>query len=71
MGMFKRNFIHDCDKCQFHGSLKGHDVYTCNDTIIMRYGDDGPEYRALDVELAKKASRGNIFRDALRFAGIE
>lgn len=39
---------HDCDSCAFHGTRnvgdKKVDFYTCGDTVIGRYGSDGPEY---------------------------
>lgn len=40
--------IHDCNDCTFHGTqtIQGRavDFYTCDDTVIGRYGSDGPEY---------------------------
>lgn len=42
-------FTHYCDRCQFLGVYKGSDLYVCArnnvmDTVIHRYGNDGPEY---------------------------
>ena len=44
-------FDHDCDKCNFLGSFKSHDLYHCKqgnsrDTIIARYGSNGPDYKS-------------------------
>jgi hypothetical protein len=45
----KPKFIHDCDACTFLGHYNNHDLYACArkgaiDTVIARYGDDGPAY---------------------------
>lgn len=40
----KPTFKHDCDRCYFLGEYRGRDLYVCRDTLISRYGDDGPEY---------------------------
>lgn len=48
-------FQHDCNKCVFLGRHESHktqkplDLYVCAregviDTVIARYGNDGPEY---------------------------
>ena len=41
-------YQHDCDKCKAIESItfKGtdYDIYECGDSIIARYGNDGPEY---------------------------
>jgi hypothetical protein len=46
--MNKPKYIHDCDKCVFLGHLLDRDIYFCkkgnSPTIILRYGNDGPEY---------------------------
>ena len=41
-------FTHDCDKCQFLGTFKKHDLYFCaaGPTVVARYGNDGPEYKS-------------------------
>ena len=28
----------------FQGKLGSYDLYTCHDSFLARYGDDGPEY---------------------------
>lgn len=57
----KPQFEHDCERCIFLGNYSGDwyekaDLYWCNPTtgptVIVRYGDDGPEY-----------SSGMIFAD--------
>ena len=41
-------WTHDCEACEYIGSMHSDrgllDWYTCNDSVIARYGDDGPEY---------------------------
>ncbi len=48
-------FTHDCDRCTFLGRYENeghgqsHDLYWCNqggtrDTVIARWGNDGPQY---------------------------
>ena len=47
-------FKHDCDRCEFLGSVildKKYDLYFCGSTegevtVIARYGDDGPDYQS-------------------------
>lgn len=35
---------HDCEGCQFQGTFKGYDLYTCLDSFLARFGNDGPNY---------------------------
>jgi hypothetical protein len=41
-------FKHDCDKCLFLDHSIGHDLYYCEqygmETVVARYGNEGPEY---------------------------
>lgn len=41
-------YQHDCTKCKYLGRTIGNgkivDLYVHNDTLIARYGDDGPDY---------------------------
>jgi len=42
-------FEHDCRCCTYLGQFGAHDLYSCNrhgriDTLIARYGNDGPDY---------------------------
>ena len=39
-------FEHDCDKCQFVGHFKAHDIYWCTscEEWVCRYSSDGPDY---------------------------
>lgn len=46
-------FRHDCRRCKFLGSADRFDLYWCQsvsgrmfDSVIGRYGSDGPEYAA-------------------------
>lgn len=45
------HFTHDCSKCTHLGTIASKlsddgvvDLYVCNGSYIVRYGDDGPEY---------------------------
>lgn len=48
-------YQHDCDACVFQGilyfSLPGvttqYDIYTCRDSILARYGNEGHQYVSL------------------------
>lgn len=60
------NFVHDCDCCEFRGYLHGQDVYRHGDTVIIRFGDDGPDYRSFDKSIIKCLPAENQFRAALR-----
>ena len=51
----KAKWIHDCNYCKykgsmFHGSDKL-DWYTCNDTVVARRGDDGPDYWSMPISM--------------------
>lgn len=41
-------WTHDCEACKYIGSMHGDrgllDWYECNDSVIARHGNDGPEY---------------------------
>lgn len=47
-------YKHYCEECQFIRTITygntTYDVYICGNTIIMRYGDDGPAYASTDME---------------------
>jgi len=52
---------HDCNACEFHGYFGGYDVYTCGQgglgsTMIARWGNDGPEYQSLPVQLYERVA---------------
>lgn len=44
-------FAHDCDNCEFLGSLDGHDLYACRTErgveYSVRFGDEGHQYGSL------------------------
>ena len=53
-------FVHDCDGCIFLGCHKEYDVYYCSGemsskerggSVILRYGDEGPEYSSGPVSM--------------------
>ena len=45
-------FKHDCFHCRFVGIIHGHDCYTCGDSVVMRFGDDGPDYQSMPRDVA-------------------
>lgn len=58
-------FIHDCSGCLFLGNYKQYDVYFCPNaesfcggSIILRFGDDGPEYNSAPVSTSLSSSEG-------------
>lgn len=64
--MLKPKFTHDCVACSFHGRLDGKDVYTCDETVILRFGNHGPDYSSFSRDLIKMLPVGHEFRFALR-----
>lgn len=63
-------FTHDCEACKFHGHMQGHDVYTCRDSFVLRYGDDGPEYQSLPKVMVPQVITNNgLFAAAVEFIG--
>ena len=53
-------YMHDCDKCHFLGVLQDHDIYTCHDTIVARYGDGGPDYVSGDNMVSFQTPHGRV-----------
>jgi len=53
----KAVWIHDCDQCKYAGSMfrenKTFDWYVCNDSVVARFGDDGPEYWSMPKDMVK------------------
>lgn len=51
-------YKHDCDACRYAGNWEGQDLYYCPNcdggTVVLRYGDDGPDYASLPLDLARK-----------------
>lgn len=45
-------YKHDCAKCVYHGTMHAThggyygpvDFYTCDDSVLARYGNEGPTY---------------------------
>ena len=54
MATIESRFTHDCDSCAFHGRLGKYDVYRHNDTIILRHGNDGPEYLSYPAAIIER-----------------
>lgn len=65
--MSKPQFQHDCDCCTFHGVLDGHDIYAHGESIIARFGDDGPEYTSGPRFVAWQMPNNYILRRAASF----
>ncbi|GEM_PF-4365792 len=42
-----KQYQHDCEKCLFVWSYRNYDVYLCDDTVILRYGNEGAQYKSL------------------------
>jgi hypothetical protein len=46
-----RKFVHDCDNCEFLGTLDGQDLYACKTErgveYSARFGDEGHQYGSL------------------------
>lgn len=63
-------FTHDCLACTFLGRLDGQDAYACTDsTLILRDGNDGPEYRSMDMDLLQVLPSNNVFHTVKRMLG--
>lgn len=41
--MEQPRYTHDCDVCQFVGTIGPFDIYSCYG-LVARFGNDGPEY---------------------------
>ena len=59
-------FQHDCDDCKFLGTIVSKyqpnapyaDLYACRDnSLIARYGSDGPDYSSMPMELVQQHQR--------------
>lgn len=56
----KPKFVHDCDKCRFHGHYFGHDIYSCghgskySHSLIARWGDEGSQYASTMLYLFRE-----------------
>jgi len=67
-------FTHDCEACKFHGHMQGHDVYTCQSSFVLRYGNDGPEYQSLPKTMVpdiitREGGASGLFAAAVEFIG--
>lgn len=65
--MSKPQFQHDCERCTFHGVFQGHDVYTCSDSVIARFGDDGPDYKSLPGSVVSRLPEDSFLRQVYDF----
>ena len=55
------HFTHDCTNpgcCTLMGTTNRHDIYyTRSGNLIMRWGDSGPDYKCLPLEVARRVAR--------------
>ena len=69
----KAKWIHDCGSCKYKGSMHSDrgvfDWYVCNDSVIARYGDDGPEYWSMPTDMVNNDDY-LIARDTNHYRGI-
>ena len=70
-------FTHDCtsDCCKYAGSFNDADVYTSRSgTLIIRFGNDGPDYWSYPSEIAKLVAEVNpkvkLAMDMVKFAEL-
>lgn len=47
-------YKHDCSACVFICSIGSCDVYICERTLVIRYGNAGKEYLSLPLEKGDK-----------------
>jgi len=49
-------YKHDCRQCNLIGQLLHEDVYICTNegSLILRDGDEGPEYSSFPVAIARQ-----------------
>ena len=45
---------HDCDCCRYVGYDGGADVYTCGESVIRRFSDEGPDYSSFPLDIARQ-----------------
>jgi hypothetical protein len=58
-------FFHDCDRCTFHGTSNGHDLYSCSSRfgveLIVRFGGEAHEnFGALADRIRESIDAGGI-----------
>ena len=62
--MANKHWKHDCDRCRFLGSTIGGgrmtDLYVCGETLIARYGSDGPEYYSTTLGSARPEGHAEL-----------
>ena len=66
-------FTHDCTNpgcCTLVGITNRHDVYrTRSGNLVMRWGDDGPDYNSLPLQLARLVAKDDPeYHHAVRLA---
>lgn len=50
--MITPKYKHDCSSCRFVGRLDGRDAYICENSVVLRTSDDGPDYGSIPIEMA-------------------
>lgn len=62
-------WTHDCKQCRFLGRVLLADAYICKSSVILRDGDDGPDYRSWPISIAREvASHDREYSFALKLA---
>lgn len=51
MKTIQPQFTHDCDKCTFIGIIDGKDAYVCVSSVVLRRGNEGPDYDSIPIEM--------------------
>ena len=63
-------FKHDCENCKYLGNYQDHDIYrSCDksmsdDSVVLRYGSDGPEYETYHPLVNYNATDQELFDEA-------
>ena len=65
MAIISSRFTHDCNECTFRGRLGRYDVYSHNDNVILRFGDDGPDYKCFDRSIILRLPVDSEFHVAM------
>jgi len=66
MATISSRFEHDCTECTFHGRLGKYDVYRHNESVILRFSDNGPDYRSFDAAIIRQLPASHVeFKTAL------
>jgi len=66
------SFTHDCESCRLLTTVvdggRVFDLYSCQGSVVARFGDAGPDYSSSPITLAR-AGRGPLRIAAILAAG--